>query len=430
VYEFRQLTDDLLLDRLQQAAFGYFLDHCTRDNGLIVDTARIGSPCSIAVVGFALACYPVAVERTWLTRADAAARTLAVLRFFWSSTQSQSPDATGFKGFYYHFLDMQTGRRVWESELSPIDTTFLLAGMLAASTYFGNSTQHESEIRELANALYRRIDWPWMQNSDGAVWQGWKPKSGFLHYGWQGYSEAMLLYVLGTASPTFPLFGNSYEKWTATYQWENLYSQDFLYAGPFFIHQFSHAWLDLKGLQDRFMREKDCDYFENSRRATFVQQQYALRNPLQFEGYGENCWGLSAGEGPGEKTVKVRGRTRRFFGYVTRGVPYGADDGTIAPSAMLAALPFAPELVLPAIRYLCARYPQIVSGYQLPNGFNPTLSESGSQFWVSSNRFGLDQGIIVLMIENYRTQLIWNLMRNCPHIGTGLRCNGFSGGWL
>jgi hypothetical protein len=428
--EQRLLSDELLLDRFQRAAFGYFLDEYTPSNGLIADTTRPGSPSSIAVVGFALACYPVGVERSWITRSDAAARTLAALRFFSSSPQDERPDATGHKGFYYHFIDTRTGRRVWQSELSPVDTTFLLAGILTGGVYFDRNTADENEIRERAEFLYRRVDWRWMQGESGQVWQGWKPESGFLHYGWEGYSEAMLLYVLGMASPTHPLTETSYEKWTSTYQWENLYGYDFLYAGPLFVHQFSHAWLDLEDLQDRFMGEKRCDYFENSRRATLVHQQYALRNPGEFDGYGENCWGLSAGEGPGRRTVKLNGRTRRFFDYVARGVPFGQDDGTIAPSVIVASLPFAPDIVLPALRHICEIYPHAAAGYRLSNGLNPTFSDTGARCWISEGYLGLDQGIAVLMIENHRSRLIWNLMRACPHVRSGMRRAGFNGGWL
>jgi hypothetical protein len=418
------------LDRLQSVAFDYFLREFNPVNGLIADNTRKGSPASIAVIGFGLACYPVAVERGWLSRAEAAARTLATLRFFFNSPQGDRPDATGYKGFYYHFLDMQTGRRVWQSELSPIDTVFLLAGMLTTSAYFHANAHDEIEIRELVDSLYRRIDWRWAQSEESSVWQGWKPEAGFLSYGWEGYSEGILLYVLGMASPTHPLSDTSYEKWTSTYQWENFYGYDCLYAGPLFIHQFSHAWLDLKNLQDRFMREKQCDYFENSRRATYIQQQYAVRNPHEFEGYGENCWGLSAGDGPGARTLRVNGRMRRFFGYVARGVPYGPDDGTLALPTILGSLAFAPEIVLPAIRHGLTFYPQTANEYMLVNGFNPTLPGADSQYWMSDSRFGLDQGIIVLMIENYRSQLIWNLMRQCSHVRLGLHRAGFRGGWL
>jgi hypothetical protein len=423
------LSNEELLDRLQRAAFGYFLQKINLTNGLIADTTRTGSPASIAVVGFALSSYPVAAERGWITRQDAAARTLRTLRFFWTSQQSAEPNATGYKGFYYHFLHMQSGKRVWQSELSLIDTALLLAGILTAGAYFTDNIKSEIEIRHLADALYRRVDWRWAQNRKATLSQGWKPECGFLHYGWEGYSEAIILYVLAMASPTHPI-PNSYQAWTATYQWENLYGHDFLYAGPLFIHQFSHAWIDFRQIQDRFMREKGSDYFDNSRQAICIQREYALRNPHEFCGYGENSWGLSAGDGPGGGRFRIDGRDRRFFAYTARGVPYGPDDGTLAPSATLASIVFAPEMALAATRHFCEHYPEIFGEYRLPSGFNPTFTRNGSRGWVSEGYFGLDQGIVVLMIENYRSQLIWKLMRQCPYIGKGLRNADYRGGWL
>ena len=266
-------SDEQLLDRLQRAAFGYFLEHADPVTGLVADTSRPGSPSSIAVVGFALSCYPIGVERGWIARPDAARRTLKVLRFFLNSQQNAGADATGYKGFYYHFLDLQTGRRVWSCELSLIDTTLLLAGILTVGAYF--TAADEAEIRELAEEFYRRIDWQWAQNGGNTVAQGWKPECGFLNAGWEGYSEATIVYVLGLASPTFALSPGSFGGWTSTYQWENIFGYDFLYAGPLFIHLFSHAWIDFRGIQDEFMREKGSDYFENSRRAVAIQREYA-----------------------------------------------------------------------------------------------------------------------------------------------------------
>jgi hypothetical protein len=428
--EKRSPADETVLDRLQRAAFGYFLEKSNPQNGLTADTSRAGSPASIAVVGFALASYPAAVERGWLTRADAAARTLATLRFFWNSPQSDRPDAAGFRGFFYHFLDMQSGLRVWESELSPIDTTFLLAGAMTAAVYFSDKSEEEKEICSLAEALYDRVDWRWAQNGQDAVANGWKPECGFLHYGWEGYNEAALLYVLGLASSTHPLTRGSFQAWTTTYQWENIYGRDLLYSGPLFVHQFSHAWIDFKGIRDRFMREKRSDYFENSRRAVYVQREFALRNPNEYQGYDENGWGFSAGDGPPAQTLRVRGRERRFAGYAARGVPFGPDDGTMAPSAVIASLPFAPEIAWAAVRHLLERYPGLVRDGRLPSGFNPTLEDAGPDGWTSEGHFGLDQGLTVLMLENYRSGLIWSLMRRCRAVGTGLRRAGFRGGWL
>ncbi len=417
-----------MLNRLQHAAFDYFLKTWNPRNGLVADTTRDGSPSSIAVVGFALSAYPVAVERGWIERSDAVQRTLQALRFFWNSDQTGSPHATGYRGYYFHFLDMESGARVWQSELSLIDTALLIAGVLTAAAYFTAATPAEVELRELADGLYRRVDWRWAQRDGSCVAHGWKPECGFLNYGWEGYSEALLLYVLGLGSPTHPLTEESYPAWTVTYQWENLYGQDFLYAGPLFIHQFSHAWIDFRGIRDRFMREKGCDYFENSRRATYVQREYAIRNPRSFIGYDEDCWGLSAGDGPSVEPRLVAGRRQAFYGYAARGAPHGPDDGTIDGSSTVASLVFAPEIVLPALRKLYARGSRGEGKLVRASGFNATANEPDG--WISQGEFGLDQGMIVLMIENFRSGLLWRLSRSCTIIQAGLRRAGFVGGWL
>ena len=426
-------SDDALLEQLQRGAFDYFLHAHNPRNGLVADTTREGSPCSIAVIGFALSAYPVGVERGWMERADAVQRTLVTLRFLMTSDQSGSARATGYRGFYFHFLDMETGSRVWRSELSLIDTGFLMAGVLTAAAYFDANTSDRSdeiELRRLATALYRRTDWCWAQREGGAVTHGWKPECGFLNYGWEGYSEALLLYALGLGSPTHALTEKSFAAWTLTYQWEHLYGHDVLYAGPLFIHQFSHAWIDFRGIRDAFMREKGCDYFENSRRATLVQREYAIRNPGSFTGYGADCWGISAGDGPNAKERQIAGRRQSFYGYAARGVPYGPDDGTVSGPAMLSSLVFAPELVLPALRAMWSRCAGDDASLIRTSGFNPTVAEAGPNGWVSAGEFGLDQGMIVLMIENFRSGLPWRLGRANPVLRAGLGRAGFTGGWL
>lgn len=423
-------SDAIWLDHLQRAAFDYFVHAVNPANGLVADTSRENSPCSIAVVGFALSAYPVGVERGWMSRADALNLSLAALRFFRDSDQSGTPQATGYKGFYYHFLDMRNGVRVWSSELSMIDTALLLAGALTAARYFDADTAGEMELRELVDTLYRRVDWCWAQGGKATIRQGWKPECGFLNYGWDGYNEGIVLYVLALGSPTHPIAGDHYTAWTETYQWENLYGYDFLYAGPLFIHQFSHAWIDLRGIQDPFMREKDCDYFENSRRATEVQREYARRNPLEFEGYDEDCWGLTACDGPSRALPELAGTQRRLFGYAARGVPYGPDDGTLGGWSALASLPFAPASALRAARSMARRYPEMLPGRQYASSFNPGLTGANGGVWVSRGHFGLDQGIVLMMIENHRSDLIWRLLRGCSFIADGLRRGGFRGGWL
>ena len=423
-------ADDGLLDSIERAAFEYFPDTVNRANGLVPDNSRPNAPVSIAVVGFALSCYAIAAERRWLARPDAVRLTLAALRFFAQSDQSGGPAATGFKGFYYHFLDGQTGARVWRSELSMIDTALLLAGALVARQYFDSDTAEESELRDLVDVLYARVDWPWARGGSVTLRQGWKPECGFLHYGWEGYNEAIILYVLALGSPTHRLDSDCYHDWTATYQWEHLYGIDFLYGGPLFLHQYSHAWIDFRGIRDPFMREKRCDYFENSRRATLIQREYAKRNPNEFAGYGDNCWGLTACDGPGEGSENLPGDRRRFLGYAARGVPYGPDDGTLAGWAAVASLPFAPDIALEAAREMHRRYPGMCDGARYASGFNPTLAGDVAQPWVSAGSFGLDQGIVTMMIENYRSGLVWRLMRECPAVRSGLRRAGFRGGWL
>jgi hypothetical protein len=423
------------LARLQRKAFQYFWTDVTLTvnlaNGLVVDSTKEGWPASIAATGMALAIYPIGVERGFITRKDAIERTLAALRFFWQSPQGTQADATGYRGFYYHFLDMQSGKRVWNCELSTIDTTFLLAGALTAGLYFGHDSEDEHEIRSLADALYRRADWQWARNGEATVTMGWKPESGFLPYRWEGYDEALLLYVLGLGSPTHPLPTESYEACASTYEWKKIYGYELLHAGPLFIHQLSQLWIDFRGLQDPFMREHGSNYFENTRRATYVQQQYAIHNPLEFSGYGEYCWGLTASEGPGPATRLVNGVERVFFDYVARGVG-GPDDGTVAPWAVVASLPFAPEIVVPTLQQFYESDVGIACAYGLEATYNPTFpTERGKQCgWLSPWHYGINEGPMVLMIENHRTGFLWNLMRQSPYIVSGLRRAGFIGGWL
>jgi hypothetical protein len=421
-----------LLARLQRKTFQYFWTEVKPTNGLIVDSTKEGWPASIAAIGMALAIYPIGVERGFITRKEAVARTLTTLRFFWQSPQGTAADATGYRGFYYHFLDMQTGKRVWNCELSTVDTTFLLAGALTAALYFDHDSENEQEIRSLADALYRRADWQWAQNGGATVTMGWKPESGFLPFRWEGYDEALLLYILGLGSPTHPLPAESYKVWASTYEWKEIYGIGLLHAGPLFTHQLSHMWIDFRGLQDDFMREHGSDYFENTRRATQVQQQYAIHNPFEFAGYGEYCWGLTASEGPGPARHLVNGVEHVFFDYVARGVAAGPDDGTVAPWAVVASLPFAPEIVIPTLQHFNKIEVGVAHPYGLEATFNPTFpTEHEKQCgWLSPWHYGINEGPIVLMIENHRTAFLWDLMKKCPYIVSGLHKAGFTGGWL
>jgi len=419
-----------MLHSVQHDASRYFLQEVNARNGLVADCTRPGSPASIAAVGMGLAAYAVGVERGFMSRADAVARTLTTLRFFWNSPQGTEPDATGWRGFFYHFLDMQSGRRVWRCELSTIDSTLLIAGALLPAAYYDLDTPDEREIRELAEALYRRMDWQWAQNEELTVTHGWKPERGFLRYRWEGYNEALILYLLGLGSPTHPLPAESYAAWTSSYRWKRIYGYEYLYAGPLFIHQYSHLWVDFRGIPDEYMRDHGSDYFENSRRATYIHQQYALRNPDGFACACAGCWGMTGTDGPGPEVRVIAGVKRRFFDYAARGAPFGPNDGTIAPWAAAASLPFAPEITLPTIQRFLELGVGTCCQYGFAASFNPSYRLADGSFWVSPYNFALNQGPLLLMIENYRSGLIWNLLRRCPHLVLGLSRAGFAGGRL
>ena len=421
---------DPLVATLQHETFRYFLHEPDAASGLVPDCTVPGAPISIAVVGLALTAYPVGVERGLMTRDEAAARTLVTLRFFRNARQGREADATGYRGFYYHFLERGSGRRTWDSELSTMDTALFLGGVLTAAAYFDGEDGPEKEIRAVADFLYRRVDFTWALDRGDTLRHGWTPEKGFLPFRWTGYSEALLLYVLGLGSPTHPLPKKSYAAFTKTYEWRRIYGEEQLYAAPLFIHQFPQIWLDLRGVKDAFMRRKGIDYFENSRRAAFTQQRYAIRNPKGWKGYGRYCWGFTASEGPGPGFVRIAGKTRKIHDYVARGAPGGLDDGTVAPWGVAASIPFAPEIVVPTLSHLEKRYPRVRNAYGFLASLNPSVKEKGRHGWVANKYLGLNEGPIVLMIENYRSGLIWNLMRKCPYVVKGLKRAGFEGGWL
>jgi hypothetical protein len=423
--------DAALLERIQHDSFRFFHEHVNPDNGLVADSTQPDSPCSIAAVGFALTAYPVAVERGWMTRDDALTLTLATLRFFdVGNAGGASPDLA-YNGFFFHFLDMRTGKRAWKCEVSVIDTALLVAGMLFAARYFERASEAENEVGQRVQAIYRRIDWRWMQNGGDAFALAWTPERGFMRKRWVGYSEGLILYVLALGAPAHAVDPAAYAMWLSGYRWKTIYGRSYVYAGPLFIHQFSHLWIDFRGIRDAYMREKDLDYFENSQRATCVHQEYARRNPHAFRGYHGECWGLTASDGPGPLNKSINGRARTFFGYRARGAPFGPDDGTVAPWAAIASLPFAPDVVMPTIRYLARETYDAENAFGFYASFNPTLHRrKGDLGWLSPWHYGLNQGPIVLMIENFRNEFVWRLMRDCPPIRRGLTRAGFSDGWL
>jgi hypothetical protein len=426
--------DRAMLATLQLDTFDYFLRHADPHTGLVADSNQPGSPASITATGFSLAILCIAVERGWMSRAAAVARALTTLRFFTRSAQGPEPDATGHHGFYYHFLDMHRGHRSGRCELSTIDTAFLIAGVLAVAGYFTRDEPHERELRELADALYRRVDWRWACHRTKFLGHGWSPEDGFLEADWsEGYCEALLLYILALGSPTSPIDPAGYQRWIATFEPRTYYGQTYFYAAPLFIHQLSHVWIDFRGIRDDQNRALGCDYFDNSRRATIAHHRYAIDNPRGFAGYSANMWGLTASNGPGPGTSMIDGVEREFFGYVARGAPDGIDDGTIAPWAVVASLPFAPDVVCATVRHAIEHLEltnREAAGFEA--SFNPTFPETTANRhgWVAPWRLGLNEGPIVLMIENHATGLIWDVLRRSPYVVQGLRAALFRGGWL
>lgn len=417
-----------------------------RANGLVPDRWPTPSFCSIASVGYALTCYPIGVERGWCSRADAAELTRTTLRFFWNAPQGPAASGTaGHKGFFYHFIDMERGLRFKTVELSSVDTTILFMGVLFAAQYYTADTPVEAEIRNLAADIYARADWNFFR-SDGRpqISMGWHPETGLIARNWDGYNEGMFVYILALASPTHPVPANSWQAWTAPYPkfWRGSGETRHLAFAPLFGHQYSHIWIDFRGIQDAVMRAEGMDYFENSRRATYANRAYCMANPMGWTGYSRDIWGLTACDGPGNYQLPFKGQTRQFFGYSARGPlgqPDERDDGTIAPTAALGSLPFAPEIVIPAANAL-RQWPGLYDRYGFQDAINPSFTWTdkklevgrinGAHGWIGTDYLGIDQGPILTQAANYRDDFVWRHTRRSPEIRLGLERAGFTGGWL
>jgi hypothetical protein len=432
-----------LLDTVSERTFRWFWETQNPTTHLIPDRYPTHSFSSIAAVGFGLTAYGVGAERGWVTRAEARDRTLQTLQTMWALPQG--PGATGvagYKGFYYHFLDMDTGMRYKDVELSSVDTSLLLAGVLFSQSYFDGADPAEVSIRAYADSIYRRVDWKWFQNQPPTVSLGWTPEQGFSNYQWKGLDEAMILYILALGSPTHAVDSTAWDGWTSTYMWGTYYQQEHLGGAPLFFHQYTQIWVDFRGIQDAYMRGKGIDYFENSRRATVAQRAYAADNPNKWPGYSATMWGLTASDGPFDGHFTVGGTSRTFYGYAARGTDFTEtrDDGTIAPTAAGGSVPFAPDIAIQALVTMRDRYGDNVFGqYGFVDAFNPSLAAGGpvtsghivsGMGWFDTDYLGIDQGPIVAMLENYHSELIWKKMRTNPYIVRGLQRAGFTGGWL
>lgn len=438
-------ASDAVIDDLEKRSFNFFWETTNPVNGLVCDRWPTRSSSSIAAVGFGLTAYPIGVERGYVTRSQAAERVLRTARFFHAAPQGpQVAGVTGYKGFFYHFLDMSTGTRASGCELSTIDSALLLAGMLFCRGYFDRSNAAESEIRRLIDAIEARVEWTWMQPRAPAICHGWIPESAYLRADWTGYCEAMLVYILALGSPSHPVAPGAWAAWCSTYDrgWGIVGGQEYLTYPPLFVHQYSHTWIDFRGIRDPYMRGKGLDYFENSRRATYAQRAYGRANPRQWKGYDGNTWGMSACDGPAKVVIRQAGGNLSFGAYEARGVgtQYTSDDGTIAPSAAAASIAFAPEIAVPTLKNMIRTYGEHIYGqygfldafnlsfdYDVPLKYGRRVPGFG---WVDVDYLGIDQGPIIAMIENHRSELVWGTMREHPTIRRGLQRAGFTGGWL
>ena len=434
---------EAFLDELQERTFRFFWDRADPATGLVDDRWPTRDFASIAATGFGLTAYPVGVERGWVSREAARQQVLATLRFLWQAPQGpEAAGRAGHRGFFYHFLDPATGERHETVELSTIDTALLLGGALFCRGYFDGDHPEEVEIRRLAGELYARVDWTWVQPRPPTVNHGWKPEVGFLEYDWLGYNEAMLLYILALGSPSHPIDEAAWDAWTSRYRWARFQGYEYLAFAPLFGHQYSHVWVDFRGIQDAYMRRRGIDYFENSRRATLAQRAWAIENPRGWEGLGPDVWGITACDGPADVELPYRGETREFFTYAGRGVgaDFVRDDGTIAPTAAGGSVPFAPEVAIPALLEMRQRWSEHLWGeYGFLDAFNPSFDYDvpvrhgkvvPGEGWFDTDYLGIDQGTLLAMIENHRSGLVWRVMREDPDLRRGLERAGFTGGWL
>jgi len=418
--------EEIMLDSIQQKTFLFFMNEHHPEKGIVKDRSASWAPASIASTGFGIPSFAIGAERKWITREQAAKITLNILTFFINSVQSEDTNATGYKGFYYHFLRMNSGTREWLSELSSVDTGLLMMGIIFARNYYNLENDVENEIRLLSAKLLNRIDWNFMEMTEGGEYKntismGWTPENGLHNMGWNGYNEALFLYILAAGSGMKNVEA-SYKSWIDSYDWLEPYEGlSHVAFPPLFGHQFSHSFIDFRGVYDKYMKEKGIDYFENSRRAAYTQREYSIENPHGWVGYDSLCWGITASDGP---TERYNFDDKKFLGYAGRGTSGNElnyfDDGTIAPYASLASLPFAPEIVLPTIKSINKKYGKGLWGYYgYFDAFNPTVN------WFNKECIGIAQGPLLIMVENFRTGLVWNYVMKDEIIQKGLNKLGF-----
>lgn len=439
----QQVTNkEAFIKDLKKRTFCYFWDLADTNTWQVPDRYPSKTFTSIAATGFGLSAYIVGVENNYISREEAAQRTLNTLAWLLNSAQGDGEKSySGYQGFYYHFLTYGKGERYKEVELSTIDTGLLMAGVLTSMSYFDKDNETEKQIREIAVILYERVNWKWAMNGKRLMSMGWNPEEGFLKSEWEGYNEAMILLIMALGSPTYPIPANSWDAWCNTYDWDEFYGYEHLNFEPLFGHQYSHMFIDFRDIKDEYMREKGIDYFENSRRATLSNRAYCIDNPKKYLGYSDSIWGLTACDGAAHALSKKDLRQKRdgkkfiIYDYKARGASANliVDDGTIAPTAAGGSVPFASDECLNALFSMYTVYgDSLYQDYGFKDAFNASVlnSKTGKYGWIAEDYLGINQGPILIQIENFQTGLMWNILKKNPYIVDGLRKAGFKGGWL
>ena len=388
-------ADDQLLEEVERANFLYFWEQANPQTGLVKDRCKVRGPdtttaASIAATGFGLTALCIGDQRGYIQQLDARNRVLTTLRFLWKKLPTH-------RGFFYHFANVNTGERVWDSEVSSVDTAILLCGILACRKHF----EEHSEVSQLAYQIFNRVDWTWLSEDTSLLPHGWTPELGFLPYRWDYYSELMMMYLLGMGSSTYPLKVEAWNAWKRlTFEYDGLrYIGSF---APLFVHQYSQAWFDFRGKKDKY-----ADYFQNSIVATEVHRRFCLELAKQFPDYSDELWGITASDSQ--------------HGYVAWGGPpaTGPIDGTVVPSAAGGSIPFLPQPVMRVLQNIRMHYGEAWSRYGFVNAFNPLRN------WYDTDVIGIDTGITMVMAENARTGFVWETFMKNPEAQRGMERAGF-----
>ena len=388
--------DDLFLEDLQRANFQYFWEQGSTNTGMVKDrcdvrNGRTQIAASIAATGFGLTALCIGEQRGFISKSAALERVFVTLRFLWKKLPNH-------RGFFYHFANAETGQRMFDSEVSSVDTAILLCGILTCREHF----KHPA-VSELAGLIFNRVDWSWLSEDTTLLGHGWTPEVGFLASRWDDYSELMMMYLLGMGSSAHPLKQDTWTAWKRlTFEYDGMrYIGSF---APLFVHQFSQAWFDFRGQRDKYV-----DYFLNSVTATEVHRRWCLELSKQFPDYSEDLWGITASDSQ--------------QGYVAWGGPptMGPIDGTVVPSATGGSLPFLPGQTIRVLKNIRNHYPSAWCQYGFINAFNPLKNKN----WFDTDVIGIDTGITMVMAENLRTGFVWDTFMKSAEARRGMDRAGF-----